>query len=343
MAGHADIPHRVAISAGWQMALATSPLRDYRPTHWSFPRTDVGSRCSQSVGDVILHQWTYFLAALKSGTLVRWNAQQWHQDHQLQLEAKDPLQVAITDDGRIAVVSWIGSGFSTDIAAVELESGAIRWRRTALPGAVVGLQVRKAGQELLAMMSNGGGHTWSLQTGDVIAESVSESKPWIDWVAFPLPGSNVAMHGRLNPRICALADAQFGNPRMACAWFLRCGRVAPGGTVGATTSFDGTVKLWDLRNGTLVGTLVFEGDDWTVVSPDGRFDSSNLWQNGAVSWVFEDEPMAAYGLEAFALNYWTPNLLKLLVAPMSVADASAFAASAEVSLAVPTPAAGANP
>ena len=64
---------------------------------------------------------------------------------------------------------------------------------------------------------------------------------------------------------------------------------------------------------------MFEGDDWTVVSPDGRFDSSNLWQNGAVSWVFEDEPMAAYGLEAFALNYWTPNLLKLLVARMSVA------------------------
>ena len=134
---------------------------------------------------------------------MRWNAQQWHQDHQLQLEAKDPLQVAITDDGRIAVVSWIGSGFSTDIAAVELESGAIRWRRT-LPGAVVGLQVRKAGQELLAMMSNGGGHTWSLQTGDVIAESVSESKPWIDWVPFPLPGRNVMMGVRLNPLdLCA--------------------------------------------------------------------------------------------------------------------------------------------
>jgi WD40 repeat protein len=77
---------------------------------------------------------------------------------------------------------------------------------------------------------------------------------------------------------------------------------------------DGTIQLWDASGTTALATMEFSADGtWTVVAPDGRFDTNNLLANRSLRWVLPDRPMEPLPLELFMREYFEPQLLAKLM------------------------------
>jgi WD40 repeat protein len=91
--------------------------------------------------------------------------------------------------------------------------------------------------------------------------------------------------------------------------------VSPDGRLGLTGSKDGSVKLWRLRPCCEdLATLMSSKDgSWTVVSPQGWFDTNNFGSAAGISWVSSDNPLRALPLEIFMRDYYTPRLLPRLL------------------------------
>lgn len=80
--------------------------------------------------------------------------------------------------------------------------------------------------------------------------------------------------------------------------------------IGLTASKDGSIKLWRLQPCcTEMATLMSFKDAWTVVSPDGRFETNNFESASGVAWVSSDDPLRALPLEVFMKDYYRPRLL----------------------------------
>jgi len=85
---------------------------------------------------------------------------------------------------------------------------------------------------------------------------------------------------------------------------------SPDGRRVLTASADGTSKLWDAVTGRELCSLFSLNDGtWTVIDPEGRFDTNNLDGNNTLHWIVPDEPMRPLPLEIFMRNYYTPRLL----------------------------------
>jgi WD40 repeat protein/uncharacterized caspase-like protein len=86
--------------------------------------------------------------------------------------------------------------------------------------------------------------------------------------------------------------------------------------LAVTGSKDGTTKLWRLQPccKELATLISFEDGSWTVVSPDGRFDTSNFEAASGLAWVSDDDPLRALPREAFMKDYYTPRLLPQILA-----------------------------
>jgi WD40 repeat protein len=77
-----------------------------------------------------------------------------------------------------------------------------------------------------------------------------------------------------------------------------------------TGASDGTVQLWDLdKKEELTSLISFTDGTWAVVTPDGRFDSSNLEETKDFSWVMPDDPIRPLPIETFMRDYYEPRLL----------------------------------
>lgn len=73
---------------------------------------------------------------------------------------------------------------------------------------------------------------------------------------------------------------------------------------------DQTVRITNFRTGALLATLSLQDkENWLVVAPDGRFDTSRLQDNAALRWVGADRPLAPVPIEAFYRDRYEPNLL----------------------------------
>jgi WD40 repeat protein len=82
-----------------------------------------------------------------------------------------------------------------------------------------------------------------------------------------------------------------------------------------TSSYDGTTRLWNTSSGIETAKLVSIRDGgWAVVSPDGRFDTSQLDGGSALYWIVDDQPLRPLPLEIFMRQYYTPRLLSRLLA-----------------------------
>jgi WD40 repeat protein len=85
---------------------------------------------------------------------------------------------------------------------------------------------------------------------------------------------------------------------------------SPDGRHVLTGGLDGTSRVWDSTTGTLLATMVSYGQGaWVVVTPDGRFDASDLGGNAPLHWIADDDPMRPLPLEIFMRQYYTPHLL----------------------------------
>jgi WD40 repeat protein len=88
---------------------------------------------------------------------------------------------------------------------------------------------------------------------------------------------------------------------------------APDGRTLAAVSQGSSVILWDIPSGNeLVRLLPAVRDDdanWTVITPDQRFDTNFMEYNG-MQWLFRDELSVILPLEVFSRQYFEPDLFR---------------------------------
>jgi WD40 repeat protein len=72
---------------------------------------------------------------------------------------------------------------------------------------------------------------------------------------------------------------------------------------------DGLVQISRIRDGALVATVANANSGWTVVAPDGRFDTNDLDRGARLHWRLPNDPFRVYPLESFMRYYFEPGLL----------------------------------
>ncbi|HEV7701145.1 MAG TPA: WD40 repeat domain-containing protein [Pyrinomonadaceae bacterium] len=77
----------------------------------------------------------------------------------------------------------------------------------------------------------------------------------------------------------------------------------------------GAVQISDVRDSKILATLIaLDETDWAVVTPDGRFDTSEpLDRIVGLHWILSDDPMTPKSLELFMRQYYEPGLLSRLL------------------------------
>ena len=73
---------------------------------------------------------------------------------------------------------------------------------------------------------------------------------------------------------------------------------------------DGLTRMWSMKERAEVFTLVTYDEDWLVITPDGRFDTSDLDHIPDFAWVFGDDPFHALAPEVFLRDYFEPRLVE---------------------------------
>jgi WD40 repeat protein len=122
-----------------------------------------------------------------------------------------------------------------------------------------------------------------------------------------------------------------GADRLMTAWDVISGKetmrvdgdgptlIGPGGSVVATGSTDGSIRLWKIPSGELLATLVIlEGEkDWVITTPQGLFDGSSKGMK-LIEWRINDK---IYTLDQFFNEFYTPGLLSKILAGSAGAGA----------------------
>ncbi len=175
------------------------------------------------------------------------------------------------------------AGHGSEVVVVDLAAGRERWRSEPLARSVNGVMFW--GEELVATVWNDEFHSFRLDDGAVIAtgEVPVAGRPSLhgDRVALPMWDDTVAL--RRLPDL-TLVDAVH-NPARAMGTAF-----SPDGRWLATASFDGAVRVFDLRRRTEQARMpTHAGQAWTVAfSPDGSAVAS-VGVDGRLHFVRLDE------------------------------------------------------
>jgi len=75
------------------------------------------------------------------------------------------------------------------------------------------------------------------------------------------------------------------------------------------------VRLFDVENEREIGSLIVPSqNDWLVMTPEGRLDTSRLDEVEEVHWILPGEPFSSQPLELFMRDFYEPRLMSRLVA-----------------------------
>jgi WD40 repeat protein len=98
--------------------------------------------------------------------------------------------------------------------------------------------------------------------------------------------------------------------------------VSDNGARAASVGADGSVHLWDLRNGRYVAQAWgFDTGGWMIRDNLGHFDSNRLEEIKGVSWFVQDSPLSVFPPEIFMRDYFEPRLVpRLLVCQEAEAE-----------------------
>lgn len=95
---------------------------------------------------------------------------------------------------------------------------------------------------------------------------------------------------------------------------IRALEFSPDGRRLLTSGADGFKRLYDVETGAeLCRLIAFDGGDWVVVDPQGRFDTNNLEELRGLHWIAPDDPLKPLPLELFMRDYYEPRLLARLI------------------------------
>ena len=82
---------------------------------------------------------------------------------------------------------------------------------------------------------------------------------------------------------------------------------SPDGGRLLSASWDGTSKIWDVTTGSLIATLIVQGDeDWLILTPEGFFDAS---ENGA-KLLSVVRGLEVYSIDQFYDKLHRPELVR---------------------------------
>ncbi len=150
---------------------------------------------------------------------------------------------------------------------------------------------------------------WAGKTGKEIRRLGDLWDPGVTALAFSEDGERLAA-GRLDGSIALWERSTdrltqlpgHASPVTALA-FARSDRVISSG-------LDGTIRLWDSKNGKELLTLAALDDgSLAMLAPDGRFDATKLEEVKGLQWIAADDPLRALPIEIFMRDYFEPHLL----------------------------------
>jgi hypothetical protein len=151
---------------------------------------------------------------------------------------------------------------------------------------------------------------WDMATGQELHTLVGHSN-WVFGLDFSPDGRTLAS-GSMDKTI-KLWDVATGKELHALSGHsgaVQSVVFSPDGNTLASASRDTTIKLWGGAAHLEIASLCTSSDgNWAVVTPEGRFDASNLDDIQSLAWVLPDAPMKALPVEVFLRQYYEPRLL----------------------------------
>jgi WD40 repeat protein len=90
---------------------------------------------------------------------------------------------------------------------------------------------------------------------------------------------------------------------------------SPDGRFILTGSLDKTTIVWNAATGDELCRLIsLDVNRWVAVTPDGRFDTSDLEEIKGLHWIMPDDPFKPLPVEIFMRDYYEPRLLVRILA-----------------------------
>lgn len=179
-------------------------------------------------------------------------------------------------------VDWtaktIASGTDTDIERCNLDSGdCLSPIKTDSKGGENEIVAYNNTGTLLASAGEGNSVSiWDVQTGQKLRELKGHLAP-VYSLEFSPDGLKLVSAGQ--DCIVRLWDVASGNSLQTLTGHHFCVssvKFSRDGKLLISSSWDTTIKIWDVGGGRLIASLCsMDNKDWSVVSPDGRFDATD--------------------------------------------------------------------
>ena len=174
------------------------------------------------------------------------------------------------------------------------------------------LNTPRTGKFVVGGAGDGSIHTWDAQTGKRV-HSFRGNYPWaVESIAF-LPVHSQILTGSFDSTAC-LWDLKHPEKEIKkfeghSSW-INAVKVSNDGNYMFSGGIDGTTRVWDTRNGReLCKIISFAGDNWVIVSPDGRFDTNNLIYSRVYTGCSQTIRSRTLPPEIYMRDYYEPKLL----------------------------------
>ena len=160
---------------------------------------------------------------------------------------------------------------------------------------------------------------WDVTTGQELRCFEGHTK-WVNSVAFS-PDGRFVISGSYDTTL-KLWDVTTGR-ELRCfeghtAWVTSVA-FSPDGQYVVSGSRDKTIKFWNVNTGQLLVTLIcFTENRWTVVTPDGRFDTNDLEfldRSGVLGWFSTQDPSQELTFAEAQQRLFTPGLFAQVMSP----------------------------